>query len=483
MKSRVLLCLVASSIVSCGQQPDDLKIPEGDAVTEQELSFVLQLPIPPTLRPTSSDATTDFYDLEARPGSTQMRSSGNRTPILGYNGVFPGPTIVATKGRRAVVRQRNGLTVNTTVHNHGHKVAASSDGHPTDFIRPGTTKAYDYPNDQLAGTFWYHDHTMDVTGDHVYRGLAGFYLIRDPAEDRFNLPRGAQDVPLLIQDKRFNADGTLAYDNDPFFLGFIGNLAIVNGAEAPNFNVANRRYRLRLLNGSNAREYVFAFRRAGSTVNEPFQVIASDGGLLAAPVTVTSLRMAPAERFDVVVNFGGMPVGTRVVMTNSFTDDRGGGPVIPQIMQFTVNRSETEDASVPAAFNPISRFQRAQAVGTYNVTLSINNGAWVLNNLPYDPARIDVRPRLNTPYIWRLQNRSGAMHPFHKHLVEFQILSIDGAPPPPILAGWKDTVAVQPGQTVDIMFRNERFAGRYVFHCHRLEHEDHRMMMQEDTQP
>jgi spore coat protein A len=483
MKLRLVVCLVGLSFgVGCGPENTETGEEGGIEQVRQAASpvqprFVLQLPLPPVLAPTSSDATTDFYDLEARTGTARMRSQGNVTPIYGYNGIFPGPTIMATRGRRAVVRQRNSLSFNTTVHNHGHKVSPGSDGHPTDYIRPGTTKAYDYPNDQLGGTFWYHDHTMDVTGDHVYRGLAGFYLIRDPGEDRFNLPRGGQDVPLLIQDKTFSSTNGLLYSSSPFWEGFEADVPVVNGADSPNFNVANRRYRLRLLNGSNAREYIFSFRRAGSSTNEPFQVIASDGGLLAAPVTVTSLRMAPAERYDVVVNFGAFPLGTRIILANSLNE----GPAIPQIMQFTVNRAEGETASVPSAFNAISRFNRAAAVGTYNITFDMNNGAWVLNGVPYDPARIDLRPRLDTPYIWRLVNRSNIMHPFHKHLVQFQVLSINGAAPPAIYAGWKDTVPVQPGQTVDIMFKNETFSGVYVFHCHRIEHEDHRMMLQEEV--
>lgn len=454
----------------------------------QAVSFTRQLPVPPVLTPTSSDATTDYYAIEMKSGLTQIRATGSATPIWGYNGVYPGPTIMATKGRQVKVTQKNSLTENMTVHNHGHKVAASSDGHPTDYIVPGASKTYTYPNDQAAGTYWYHDHAMDITGPHVYKGLAAFYIIKDPAEDALNLPSGAYDVPLLIQDKSFvYGSNNLQYSSDPNREGFMGDVAVVNGAETPNLNVANRKYRFRLLNGSNARDYKLSLGactadRYGGTscTSKPFQIIASDGGLLAAPLTVTSLYSAPAERYDIVVDFSSYPVGTKLVLKN---DDRS----VSDIMQFTVNRTESDPSTVPATLKTITPYQRSQSAGNFNVVLdsgsSYNGGAdWVINGLAYDPARIDVRTTKDKVYIWTLKNNTREMHPFHKHLVEFNILSINGQPPPPHMRGWKDTVPVQSNDTIEIIFKNETFTGTYVFHCHRLEHEDHRMMAQEAVQ-
>jgi spore coat protein A len=430
-------------------------------------------PAPPVLTPTSTDATTDYYNITVRAGTAQMKP-GATTAIVGFNGVFPGPTIVATKGRTVQVTQTNAWSENITIHNHGHKAAASSDGHPIDYITPGSSKTYTYPNDQRAGTYWYHDHTMDLTGPHVYAGIAAFYLIRDPAEDSLNLPSGTYDVPLIIQDKQFNSDNSLRYDGTQISDGFLGDTAVVNGIVAAHFEVATHRYRFRILNGSNSRSYVLQLKSGGS-----FQVIASDGGLLAAPVTVHSLAVAPAERYDVVIDFGQYGMGSSETLVNG---DRT-SPVITDLLEFRITASTPDASAVPAQLSSIARYDSAQAVTTTQLTLA-RGANWTINGLTYDPARLDVTSSLSQVYIWSLVNFGGGRtHPFHKHLTEFQILDINGSPPPPEQSGWKDTVAVPNGATVRIIFRNETFTGTYVFHCHRLEHEDHRMMLQESVVP
>jgi spore coat protein A len=436
-------------------------------------NFATPLPVPSVLAPTSSDATSDSYALTIRSGSAQMRA-GAATPIVGYNGVFPGPTFVAMRGRTAVVTQTNSWNENVSTHNHGHKVAATSDGHPIDYIAPGGSKTYTYPNDQPAGTYWYHDHAMDLTGPHVYAGLAGFYIIKDPVEDALNLPSGVYDVPLLIQDKSFNFDNTLLYDNSSRSGGFKADFAVVNGVVTPHFDVATHRYRFRLLNAANAR----MFRLALSS-GRAFQVIASDGGLLATPVAVTSLNVAPAERYDLVIDFGGLPVGTNETLLN--TD--GDFPRIGDLLQFRVTSQVSDTSNVPCALATITRFQAAQAVATRQLTFQRDNSDWTINGVPYDPARVDVTSQLDRIYIWELQNQSDEMHPFHKHLSSFFVLDIDGRAPPPEQQAYKDTVAVPSRGSARIIFKNETFTGTYVFHCHILEHEDHRMMLQESVTP
>ena len=451
-------------------------------------AFATRLVIPPVLTP-SADRTGagDAYQLTIKSGTAQMKASAT-TPIVGFNGLSPGPTIVATRGRTSTVTQTNAWNENVTVHNHGHKVAADSDGHPIDYVVPGASKVYTYPNDQPGGTFWYHDHTMDVTGRHVYNGLAGFYIIHDPAEDSLNLPSGAYDVPLLLQDKRFAADGSLTFDERATGPGFYGDTAVVNGVVLPFYEVATRKYRFRLLNGANAREWELRLDVAGSSTPLPFQVIASDGGLLAAPVTKTSLAMAPGERYDIVVDFAGIPLNTRITMANGApargvagddNDDNGNRGAIPSLMQFVVAREESDTSAVPAKLATITRLREADAKASAKISFTFNNGDWRLNGLGYDPARIDVRSKLDNVTIWTLTNNSGQMHPFHKHLVEFNVLDINGRPPPPEMQGLKDTVAVPGKGTARIIFKNEGFTGTYVFHCHKLEHEDHRMMLQE----
>jgi len=507
--------------------------------------FEIALPIPPVLAPTSRDASTDYYGVTIRSGLAQMRA-GALTPIVGFDGIAPGPTIVATRARTVQVTQHNAWTENLSIHNHGHKVEASSDGHPTDYVAPGASKVYTYPNDQNAGTYWYHDHTMDVTGPHVYQGLAGFYIIRDPAEDTLELPAGAYDIPLLIQDKNFNGDNSLAYEPDEF-LGLVGDTALVNGVATPYLDVATRKYRFRVLNGSNARPLAVQLRVRGSDTAQAFQVIASDGGLLEAPVELTTLPVAPAERYDLVVDFSQYPVGTKLDVVNAFDgasfgvsdwSDAGGlwsgvggppgigvgrspgigfggppgigfggpnagdvswldgtdwgddatslggaGPVpaLTNLMEFVVARSEADPSVVPTRLGNVQRLELGDAVGTKQIVFGFDGTDWTLNDLTYDPARLDVNSELDQIYVWSLTNQSPIPHPFHKHLAQFNVLDINGRAPPSFMSGWKDTVMVPPGSTVRILFKDETFSGTYVFHCHNLEHEDHGMMLQEQV--
>jgi spore coat protein A, manganese oxidase len=457
---------------------DDEELPVSQEQQLATVSFTLALPIPAVLAPTSTDSTTDYYNLTIKTGSVQMRSTGAKTPVVGFNGTFPGPTVVATKGRKVKVTQSNGWNENITIHNHGHKVAASSDGHPVDYVVPGASKTYDYPNDQAAGSFWYHDHTMDLTGDHVYRGIAAFYLIKDPAEDALKLPAGEFDVPLMIQDKSFNADNTLLYRGEQRGTGALGDIAVINGAETPYLSVKARKYRFRVLNAANARSFKIALSN-----NASFKIIGSDGGLLSAPVTVTSLVVSPAERYDIVVDFSSYAVGTKLQLKNSSVSGRPASvePVIDQLMEFRVIANPSADTSqVPATLKTITRWTASQAAATVPIGLNIDNGDWEISGLTYDPNRIDVTSTLNKVYIWEITNQSGEMHPFHKHLVEFNVLDINGVAPSAEQAGWKDTIGVPAnGGKVRIIFKNETFKGTYVFHCHILEHEDHRMMAQE----
>jgi spore coat protein A len=438
--------------------------------------FTRALVVPPVLAPSSSDQTTDYYELSIEAGSAQMRD-GAATPIVGFNGMFPGPTIVATRGRMVQVTQTNGWSENVSIHNHGHKVSADSDGHPMDYIAPGASKVYSYPNDQRASTYWYHDHAMDVTGEHVYRGLAGFYIIHDPAEDALGLPSGAYDVPLLLQDKQFDADNALTYIEDGLN-GVLGATPVVNGVATPYYFVAARKYRLRLLNGAISREFVLRLEDAAGQAL-PFQIVASDGGLLEAPLEATSLPLTEAERYDIVVDFGMAPLGAKFTLVNSEPTS----PVITKVMQFVVDRREADASSVPAQLSEITRLQESDSAGTQQFSFELAGESWTMNGLVFDPERVDVTSQLGKVYVWTLQNRTGTAHPFHKHLSPFNVLDINGAPPPAELAGWKDTVRVPPHASVRILFRDESFTGIYVFHCHRIDHEDHGMMLEEQVVP
>jgi spore coat protein A len=442
----------------------------GDYGHERPATFASPLPIPPELTATASGAE-DHFEMTIRAGATQALP-GATTPILGFEGVWPGPVIRATRGRTARVRVKNELASNISVHNHGMNVAATSDGHPLAYIRTGETREYVYPNNQAAGTYWYHDHAFGQTAEHVYRGLAGFYLIHDPAEDALGLPSGAFDVPIVLQDRVFDGNNALVY-NASIFTGVIGDTLCVNGVHTPHFEVATRRYRFRFLNGSNSRTYQLALQDGS-----PLVQIASDGNLLAAPLTRKAITIAPAERCDVVIDFSGMKLGTKLVLKNLDPT----WPTLPDVMRFEVRRREDDPSRVPAQLATIERLDPKKASKHRKLKFEVSDGKWTINGLRYDPARIDFRPKLGSTEIWEIKNaESSQTHPFHQHLVPFQVLDVDGAPPAPELMGWKDVVPVGPGATVRIIMRFTGFTGVYVLHCHKLEHEDHAMMLQQEV--
>ena len=452
-------------------------------------SFTQPLNIPPVLTPTSTTSSTDYYDMQI----TQTTASiipGKSTPIIGYNGMTPGPTIRARVGREAVVNFYNGLpattlggaTGNTVVHLHGGHTPSASDGFPTDYINTGSNRTYTYPNNQLPATLWYHDHVMNDTAPHVWYGLAGFYLLTDSVEDGLNLPSGAYEVPLVIQDRRFNTSGALVYSGTNN--GETGDAVLVNGVVQPYFNIAKRKYRFRILNGSNSRLYRLALSNGQS-----FKVLGMEGGLLAAPVTVTSITLAPAERADVVIDFSGIAVGSNVTLRNTLV---GSTSTVYNLMRFNVTTTATDTSVVPATLRPLTRLNAADAVTTRTFTLGggggmMGGGTWTINGAAFNPNTVIASPRLGTTEIWRFTN-SGMMmgnmnHPMHIHGVMFQILDISGAAPAATHAGWKDTVDVPARGSARVIMKFTDYTGKYVLHCHNLEHEDNAMMARFDVVP
>jgi len=425
--------------------------------------FQLPLPIPPTLNPTSSDATTDYYSLTAQAGTAQMLPGQPRTPVWTYNGITPGPTIRQRSGRTAKVTVTNKLAEATNVHLHGAHVQPSSDGAPMDTIAPNASRLYTYPNGQSARTMWYHDHVMDLTGAHVYKGLAGFYLLSDSAEDGLNLPTGANDIPVVIQDRFFNTDATLNYP--PNTSGLQGDTIVVNGVAQPYLKVAARKYRFRILNGSSARQYKLALSNG-----KPLVQVASEGGVLPGPISQSSILLGPAERADVVVDFTGLPLNTQVVLQNL-----NGTGSTAEIMRFDVNRTESDTSRIPASMRPFTPPSGASL--TRNFALSrTTTGTWLINGKLFDHNRIDANPTSGTTEIWKFQNNSAFPHVMHLHDVNFQILDINGVKPPLGRDAMTEMVNVPGGGSASIIVAFNGFEGTYVFHCHVLEHEDNGMM-------
>jgi spore coat protein A len=456
-------------------------------------------PIPP-------DGACDYYEVTMKPGLAEMMA-GVLTPVWGYNGHFPGPTFITTRERCVVVRFVNRITDIVSVHQHGGHTPPDSDGvpmlsyGPTDVIAPGNlpgSRTYVYPNDNpFPATLWYHDHGEDVTAHTVYRGLAGFWLLTPGATDvdaairavEAKLPSGygRYDIPMVFQDRQFNADGTLAYNNFDHD-GFIGDRHLVNGVVQPYLPVARRKYRFRWLNGANARQYEF-FLSSG----DKFFVIGSDGGLLPQPAEVASLRVTPAERYEVVIDFSRYPVGSRVYLLNCLQQTDGRGPedvnmdACTPILEFRIARDEDDPSTIPDVLSAdIARFisehlteRPGLQVQNTDIRLERGNGAWQINGQFYDPNRVDVVEKLYTHSTWTLFNNSGGWsHPLHIHDEEFAVIHRNGRPPAPYEAGLKDVFNIGPNDTVKVAahWTGAKNIGKYVFHCHNLEHEDMRMM-------
>ncbi|MFC7456182.1 multicopper oxidase family protein [Brachybacterium sp. GCM10030267] len=449
--------------------------------------FTAPLPIPPVLEPVSTDGDADRYELTQKVGQAQILPEVT-TEVWGYDGIFPGPTLETRRGRETVVTHHNELDVPTVVHLHGGVTPAEHDGYPTDFVEPGSSREYVYPLRQRAMTLWYHDHRMDFTGPQVHRGLAGFHLIRDDEEDALGLPAGEREIPLMIVDRSFAEDGSFLYPSiDPtlqehpgveeeYLSGVLGDCILVNGAAWPILEVTNTMYRFRLLNASNARRYELALDPPPAD-GASFVQIGSDGGLLAAPVAHESIEIAQAERFDVVVDFSAYSVGDEVTLVNRLGQDGTG-----QVMRFVVAREGPEEARIPETLSEITPLSRDEVTVEREFVFQ-RGGAehegmtlWTINGEPFDPDRIEAAPQLGEVELWRIRALNLA-HPFHVHLSPFQVLSTGGGDDPgPYNSGWKDTVNLGSGGEAEILVRFEQFTGKFVVHCHNLEHEDMMMM-------
>jgi spore coat protein A len=286
------------------------------------------------------------------------------------------------------------------------------------------------------------------------------------------LPRGAYDVPIVIADHAFNRDGSFRYA-DAIDVGFRGDTILVNGAVSPRMRVKRRKYRLRFLNASNARSYSLRLGR-GRVMTQ----IAGDGGLLARPVKRRTVPLHPAERVDLVIDFRDYGPGTELVLHN---DDGEGGTVA--VMRFDVVRGGgSEDFRVPRRLREQERLPRANADRRWELALGLR--AWQINGREFDHARIDVTPRHGTTERWTFVNRSNRVHPMHIHGFLFRVLSrSSGRVQAADRLGWKDTVGVLPNETVTVLPWFAPYSGRYVFHCHALEHGDRAMMLQLELLP
>lgn len=440
--------------------------------------FQSQLRIPSLLRPTQSDETTDHYEIEQRQASVEILP-GRQTTIWGYQGMFPGPTIKTRQNRRTVIRHTNKLAVPTVVHLHGGATPSDSDGFPTDLVLPGHQKTYSYPNDRAA-TLWYHDHALDQTGRNIFMGLAGLYIVEGEEERKLPLPRDEYDVPLVLQDRLFSTDSALLYRPDPVD-GPATDVTLINGTPWPSFDVSACRYRFRILNASNAR----SFRLALSS-RQPFVQVATDGGLLAVPCVEREIPLAMAERVEVIVDFSVYPLDTTLTL-----DDQNASSVERALLQFNVVRKVRDTSEVPERLAEISPVVPSRTIQRRSFVFTRGDSRhsetrWSINGKEFDAGRAIAEVSANDVELWRLANHSfrekqNVVHPVHLHLANFQILQRNDKPPALYESGWKDTVALNVGDEVEIAVRFPGYRGRYLFHCHNLEHEDRGMMARFDV--
>jgi blue copper oxidase len=425
--------------------------------------------------------------------------AGKPTPTYGYSAPILGPVIRMQRGAAVEVTVENALNTVTTVHWHGLLVPGYDDGGPQQLIHPGDRWRPVLKIDQPAATLWFHPHPHRDTARQIYMGLTGMILVDDGSDARLHLPRsyGTDDLPIILQDRSFEADGSISYANDALnaldiAYGSRGETIIVNGAIMTVAKVPRGLVRLRLLNAANAQNFELRF-----SDRRVFHVIASDGGFLAAPVALTQLTISPAERFEVLVDFAD---GKAIALETGPDEQMGAfGRVAPDgsedyvaVMRFEPTPTESLVTELPTrlvepgAITPASAVQRRQFVLDSGLCASRPQASTHagmpnligINGRSFDIDRIDVETRLGTTELWEIVS-VGMAHPFHIHGALFRVLSLEGEPPPAHLAGWKDTVLVEDRAEILVTFDRPATRGHpFMYHCHILEHEDAGLMGQ-----
>ena len=478
--------------------------------------WVDPLPLPRIARPVEQRTAPDgsgkrvpFYRVPMRAASMKAHRDLPPTNFWAFGGAVPGVQFETRSGEGLLIEwanelpQRHFLPIDHTLHGaekglpearsvvhlHGGRTPAESDGYPEDWYAPGQSRTYYYPNRQDAALLWYHDHAMGINRLNVYAGLFGLYVVRDEAEDALGLPSGRYEVPLVLADRDFTPDGQLSYPASPdperpWVPEVFGEAHLVNGKLYPYLDVEARRYRFRILNAANGRFYRLSLSGGGEMTQ-----IGSDQGLLGAPVKLKHLLLAPGERADVVIDFAEHREEQVVLGSEPF-----------EMMQFRVSAQASSDtSSLPATLRPVERLAESSALQTRRLTLDENlnrvaeSMGMLLNNTPWH-APITEKPVLNSTEIWELVNLTDDVHPIHLHMVRFQVLdrrrfdafdymnygklrfTSEPLAPDANELGWKDTVRANSHAVTRILVPFAGYAGRYVWHCHILEHEDNEMM-------
>ena len=443
----------------------------GDSVDQLALDTpaVTPLSIPELLEPTFDEEGVAHYDLTIGKSHHDYRQTA-MTDTYSYNGMSVlGPTLRLRTGDSVVISVTNELDETTTTHWHGADLPAEDDGGPHSLIEPGKTWVADFDVIQPAATLWYHPHPHGSTAEHVYRGAAGLIIIDDdnPAATALPAAYGIDDIPVIIQDRDFTDDGQLDFAIVDDEEGNLDGVLTVNGTINPYVAVPTGLVRLRLLNGSQARIYHLSVEGANMTK------IASDGGYLASPVVLKQIVLAPGDRVEIIINVG--------LESAALVDSTLG-----RVLELRPNGTTSGTGMLPDKLAVIERISESEITVDRSFHMDeVDNfwdsdAGWAINDLPFEMSRIDVTVQLGDTERWTLSSGEGP-HVFHPHQIQFQILTINGEPPPPEASGWEDSVLVTAESEVVIAARFNSYTTDdipYMFHCHILDHEDLGMMGQ-----
>jgi len=437
--------------------------------SETYTDFSKKLPIP-KLAKYSMSGKTKVFNLKVQDGQQQFYK-GVQTDTYGVNADYLGETIRVNDGDKVRINVKNDISETTTLHWHGLKVPGTSDGGPHSKIASNTTWSADMNISQHASTCWYHPHTKGETGRQVYMGMAGLFIIDDSNSKSLGLPNkyGVDDIPIIIQDKKFYSDGQFMYKQGMHdtMMGLTGNERMVNGVISPVLDVSPKLIRFRILNGSNARIYNLKFDG-----DHKFAQIASDSSLLPSPVGLSNFVLATGERAEIVMDFSKF-AGKTLYLIDGMDGRR--------LLAIRVKNSQAKPTKIPTRLVTIDDYNNIKPSKIRKFTLNMSMGFLGINEKQMSMNRIDERVRRGTYEIWEIWNPSPRPHPFHVHGTAFKVISRNGNSPLPNETGLKDTVLVYSREKVRIMVIFHHLAPKdrpYMYHCHILEHEDAGMMGQ-----
>lgn len=434
--------------------------------------------IPPLLKPSMENGRKVFR-LSAQKSKHKFSDTLSAKTFSYGSLSYLGPTIKIKNKDKVTIEIKNTLPDDTTLHQHGLHIPSVMDGAVFQVIKKRSTWKSEYTVKQPAGTFWYHPHKDEITGYQVSRGLAGIIIIEDEASAALNLPNeyGIDDIPLIIQDKKIRRN-KIYYSEGMMnaVMGNIGDTLITNGTVSPSFRATQSLIRLRILNGSS-----FGIHKYSLSGNRPFYLIGNDGGLLEKSARLQSITLAPSERREILVDISDLKKDEFIYLIANVHKSYNANA-----LKIIAGSFESTKPTIPTtlvAYKTLTRTPRIPKRTFVLETGGMMSGgnSLTINGKTLDMNRVDETVKLGTTEVWYITNKRSGMgmsipHSFHPHHGSFRVLSFNGAPPPPNLQGWKDTILLLEGDEAEIIMEFQDYTGKYMYHCHQLEHEDTGMM-------